>query len=130
MATHSGTLAWKIPWTEEPGKLQSMGSKRVGHDGARTHSTQATESLGNILATVPVSREKPTQVDNPTCGFRHQQRSLSDMASRESSAHSWYTPAAWVVWYQNEIQRPEGAWVQVATNFRQVPSGASGKTTG
>ena len=32
MATHSSTLAWKIPWTEEAGRLQSMGSLRVGHD--------------------------------------------------------------------------------------------------
>ena len=32
MAIHSNTLAWKIPWTEEPGRLQSMGSRRVGHD--------------------------------------------------------------------------------------------------
>ena len=32
MATHSSTLAWKIPWTEEPGRLHSMGSQRVGHD--------------------------------------------------------------------------------------------------
>ena len=32
MATNSSTLAWKIPWTEEPGRLQSMGSQRVGHD--------------------------------------------------------------------------------------------------
>ena len=32
MATHSSSLAWKIPWTEEPGRLQSMGSQRVGHD--------------------------------------------------------------------------------------------------
>ena len=32
MATHSSVLAWKIPWTEEPGRLQSMGSLRVGHD--------------------------------------------------------------------------------------------------
>ena len=32
MATHSSTLAWKIPWTEEPGKLHSMGLQRVGHD--------------------------------------------------------------------------------------------------
>ena len=32
MATHSSTLAWKIPWTKEPGRLQSMGSQRVGHD--------------------------------------------------------------------------------------------------
>ena len=32
MAPHSSTLAWKIPWTEEPDRLQSMGSRRVGHD--------------------------------------------------------------------------------------------------
>ena len=32
MAIHSSTLAWKIPWTEELGGLQSMGSRRVGHD--------------------------------------------------------------------------------------------------
>ena len=32
MATHSSTLAWKIPWTEEPGEVPSMGSHRVGHD--------------------------------------------------------------------------------------------------
>ena len=32
MATHPSTLAWKIPWTEEPGRLQSMGSLRVGHN--------------------------------------------------------------------------------------------------
>ena len=32
MATHSNVLAWKIPWMEEPGGLQSMGSLRVGHD--------------------------------------------------------------------------------------------------
>ena len=41
MATHSSILAWKIPWTEEPVRLQSMGSRRVGHhlrDFARTHT--------------------------------------------------------------------------------------------
>ena len=32
MATHSSNLAWRIPWTEEPGGLQSTGSQRVGHD--------------------------------------------------------------------------------------------------
>ena len=34
MAPHSSTLAWKIPWMEEPGSLQSMGSQKAGHDGA------------------------------------------------------------------------------------------------
>ena len=32
IAIHSRTIAWKIPWTEEPGRLQPMGSQRVGHD--------------------------------------------------------------------------------------------------
>ena len=32
MATHSSILAWRVPWTEEPGGLQSMGSPRVGHN--------------------------------------------------------------------------------------------------
>ena len=44
MATHSRILAWKTPWTEEPGRLHSMGSQRVGHDrvislhSAKVHS--------------------------------------------------------------------------------------------
>ena len=38
MAIHSSTLAWRIPWMEEPGGLKSMGSKRVGHDWATTLS--------------------------------------------------------------------------------------------
>ena len=38
MAPHSSTLAWKIPWTEDPGRLQSMGSWRVGHDWATSLS--------------------------------------------------------------------------------------------
>ena len=38
MATYSSILAWEIPWTEEPGGLQSMGSQRVGHDLATEHA--------------------------------------------------------------------------------------------
>ena len=39
MATHSSILAWRIPWTEEPGGPQSMGSQRVGHDDEVTNAT-------------------------------------------------------------------------------------------
>ena len=39
MATHSSILAWRIPWTEEPGGLQSMGSQRVGRDWVTEHAT-------------------------------------------------------------------------------------------
>ena len=38
MATHSSILAWKIPWTEESGGLQSMGVQRIGHDWATKHA--------------------------------------------------------------------------------------------
>ena len=48
MAPHSSTLAWKIPWTEESGGLQSMGSQRVGHDWATSLSCIGEEN-GNPL---------------------------------------------------------------------------------
>ena len=38
MATHYSFLAWKVPWTEDPGGLQSMESQRVGHNGATEHA--------------------------------------------------------------------------------------------
>ena len=41
MATHSSILAWKIPWTEKPGGLQSMGSQRVGHDWVAKHTVDS-----------------------------------------------------------------------------------------
>ena len=44
MATHSSILAWRIPWTEEPGGLQSKGSQRVGHDWATQRSTAPLSS--------------------------------------------------------------------------------------
>ena len=50
MAIHSSTLAWKIPWTEEPGRLQSMGSQRVWHNWATKHST--AHCFVNILINV------------------------------------------------------------------------------
>ena len=50
MAPHSSTLAWKIPWTEEPGRLQSMGSLRVRHNWATSLSlSRIGEGTGNPL---------------------------------------------------------------------------------
>ena len=40
MAPHSSILAWRIPWTEEPGRLQSMGLQRVGHDLVTKETTK------------------------------------------------------------------------------------------
>ena len=49
MATHSSTLAWKMPWTEECGRLQSMGSQRVGHDWATSLSTEIEPLLLQLV---------------------------------------------------------------------------------
>ena len=54
MATHSSTLGWKIPWTEEPGRLRSMGSQRVRHDWA----TSLMHSLNEIKDFTGGSAEK------------------------------------------------------------------------
>ena len=56
MAIHSSTIAWKIPWTEEPGKLQSMGSQRVGHDWATSFSFIQTPQGGGT----PFLKHEPT----------------------------------------------------------------------
>ena len=47
MATHPSILAWRIPWTEEPGGLQSLGLQRVRHDGA-TESTRTHSSITDL----------------------------------------------------------------------------------
>ena len=46
MATRSSILAWKVPWTEKPSRLQSMGVQRVGHDCAHMHTHTHTSTLG------------------------------------------------------------------------------------
>ena len=51
MAPHSSILAWKIPWTEEPGRLESMGSQRVGHDWATSLSLFHFHALEKEMAT-------------------------------------------------------------------------------
>ena len=51
MPTHSSTVAWKVPWIEEPGGLQSMGSLRVGHDWATSLSLFTFDALEKEMAT-------------------------------------------------------------------------------
>ena len=51
MAPHSSSLAWKIPWMKEPGRLQSMGSLRVGHDWATLLSLFTFHALEKETAT-------------------------------------------------------------------------------
>ena len=78
MATHSSILAWKIPWMEEPGRLRSMGSQRVGHDWAtslftfcsrvRVFSFMYFEGVVGVAAThgpaawAPTAQQRPSRV--------------------------------------------------------------------
>ena len=57
MATHSSSPAWRIPWTEELGGLQSMGSQRVGHDKVTKHST--LEAAGDRLLPAHMPTRQP-----------------------------------------------------------------------
>ena len=63
MATHSSILAWRIPWTEEPGRLQSMGSQRVRHDSATdtfTFNTVTSASFGSSIRCFFLSLSQPS----------------------------------------------------------------------
>ena len=66
MAPHSSTLAWKIPWTEEPGWLQFMGSQRVGHDWATSLSMLTKLS---ILFCIWVLGTRRTVLVEDTCKY-------------------------------------------------------------
>ena len=63
MATHSSILAWRIPWTEEPGRLQSMGSQRVGLDSATdtfTFNTVTSAPFGSSIRCFFLSLSQPS----------------------------------------------------------------------
>ena len=74
MAPHSSTLAWKIPWMEEPGGLQSMGSRRVGHDWATSlslaleHWQESHSSVINLQLKEPANQQfkEYTRVKGPS----------------------------------------------------------------
>ena len=65
MPTHSSILAWKIPWTEEPGRLQFMGLQRVGHDWA-TKQRLIQVNIASVVAyrrSINLDKEQPRKVD-------------------------------------------------------------------
>ena len=78
MATHSSIFAWRIPWTEEPGGLQSTGSQRVGHDCATSlHFTSLTTSYTSAFFFFPDSYFiLPTSLGNNT---QHQRESFKQI---------------------------------------------------
>ena len=87
MAPHSSTLAWKIPWTDEPGRLQSMGWQRVGHDFTFTFHFHALEkemaTHSSVASRIP-GMEKP--VGLPFMGSHRVGHNLSDLAAAAAAA--------------------------------------------
>ena len=98
MAPHSSTLAWKIPWTEEPGGLQSMGLLRVGHDWATSLSLCTFMHWRRKWQPTPVFLPGESQGRGSLVGCRPWGRTESDtteatqqqqQASSESQKSGW-----------------------------------------
>ena len=107
MATHSGILAQKIPWTEEPGGLQSMGSQRAGHNWVTNMHTHAWQ---NLLQSLP---EKVTcSVDRLPWGF----------VGGETGLNSWYNKEKWRFYSQGigyGGRERVGEWKIAKRNLRE-----------
>ena len=91
MAPNSSNLAWKIPWTEEPDRLQSMGSQRVGHDWSDLAAAAAAAMLpggsrvAQMVNHLPATRESQVQ-------FPGQQDPLEKEMAIHSSTFAWKIP--------------------------------------
>ena len=91
MAPHSSILAWRIPWTEEPGELQSMGLQRVGHDWvcAHTHTPLRNEYISFLVAQMI---KNPTAMQETWVQSLGQEDPLEKGMATHSSILAWRTP--------------------------------------
>ena len=90
MAPHSSTLAWKIPWTEEPWRLQSMGSLKVGHDWAASLSLlYIGEGNGNPLQCSCLENPRDRGASWAAVYGVAQSRTRLKRLSSSSSSFSW-----------------------------------------
>ena len=98
MAPHSSTLAWKIPWMEEPGRLQSMGSRRVGHDWATSLSLFHFHALEKEMAThssvlawrIPGAREPGGLTSMRTHWVGHHWSDLATVGKNMPHYEQWH----------------------------------------
>ena len=90
---HSSTLAWKIPWMEEPGRLQSMGSQRVGHDWANSLSLFTFMQWRRKWQPTPVFLPGESQGRGSLAGCRlgvtQSRTRLKWLSSSSSSIYKW-----------------------------------------
>ena len=92
MATHSSTLAWKIPWTEEPGTLQSMGSLRVGHNWMTSLSLFTFMHCRRTWQPTPVFLPGESQGQGSLVGCRlwgHTESDTTEATQQQQQQHSY-----------------------------------------
>ena len=105
MAPHSSTLAWKIPWTEEPGRLQSMGLRRVGHDWATSLSLFTFMHWRRKWQPTPVFLPGESQGGEPggpaVCGVAQSRTWLKRLSS---SSSGWCVGSGSFQWVLSRAQ--------------------------
>ena len=110
MATHSSVLAWKIPWTEEPGGLQSTGSQRVRQDWATENRTAGPDESQCYISSLWVDSERgPSGALGGRCVIRE---------LRQSRAECWKPQGATLK--QHLLPWPQG-WQVRSQSFRGLP---------
>ena len=85
MAIHSSTVAWKIPWTEEPGRLQSMGSQRVGHDWATSLSLSS-----NMISYLGISSPVLCKFESEVGGTAQLHLTASETQMQMNTFRDWW----------------------------------------
>ena len=137
MAPHSSTLAWKIPWTEEPGRLQSMGSRRVGHDWASDFTftfhfhalEKAIATHSSVLAWRIPGTVEPGGL--PSMGLHRVGHNWSDLAAAAATqlTTQWYLLSTFCVkgLYYSCNTKISGCWTWNCRKFVNVSWHLSGE---
>ena len=95
MATHSGTLAWEIPWTKEPGRLPSMGLQRVGHDWGLTIVNHTPRAQKGVLL-LP-HRQGYAPLSHPFHSSMNNNRGCNRICPPPSSSFSFGVHRLWLM---------------------------------
>ena len=123
MATHSSILAWRIPWTEEPRGLQSIGSERVGHELKRLsmQTCTAEKSIDNSHLDVEIPHcSQGTQVEDAVLKAGGLQAAVSDMEVTVAGSGGGEQREMGRVWQETDVIRRW--WCLMMFSWRDVGS--------
>ena len=89
MGTHSSILAWRIPWTEEPGRLHSMGLQRVSHNWTGNTHTQTHTNIDTYLLKCSLSTNTFIYVLTTPCSMQNLGSLIRDGTHTPSAVKAW-----------------------------------------